>query len=134
MNLEGGTTTWDLQDDWAGLAIVVVYPLSDQGRGEAVTVPVENGTITLTAEAETAYVVLKGESSKTLKDDFGAQYVTDPGFNGYAGAGESLDAADGSVDIDNTAVVVEKASASDQLLAFNSQTEYVAVTNQIQVL
>ena len=77
------------------------------------TVPVENGTITLTAEAETAYVVLKGESSKTLKDDFGDQYVTDPGFNGYAGAGESLDAADWSGDIDNTAVVVEKASTGD---------------------
>lgn len=133
-NLEGGTTTWDLQDDWAGLANVVVYPLSDQGRGEAVTVPVENGTITLTAEAETAYVVLKGESSKTLKDDFGDQYVTDPGFNGYAGAGESLDAADWSGDIDNTAVVVEKASTGDQRLAFNSPSEDVAVTTQIKGL
>ena len=133
-NLEGGTTTWDLQDDWAGLANVVVYPLSDQGRGEAVTVPVENGTITLTAEAETAYVVLKGESSKTLKDDFGDQYVTDPGFNGYAGAGESLDAADWSGDIDNAAVVVEKASTGDQRLAFNSPSEDVAVTTQIKGL
>ena len=130
-NLEGGTTTWDLQDDWAGLANVVVYALSDQGRGEAVTVPVENGQITLTADAETAYVILKGESSKTLKDDFGDEYVTDPGFNGYAGAGESLDAADWSGDIDNSAVVVEKASTGDQRLAFNSPSEDVAVTTQI---
>ena len=130
-NLEGGTTTWDLQDDWAGLANVVVYALSDQGRGEAVTVPVENGQVTLTADAETAYVVLKGESSKTLKDDFGDEYVTDPGFNGYAGAGESLDAADWSGDIDNAAVVVEKASTGDQRLAFNSPSEDAAVTTQI---
>ena len=130
-NLEGGTTTWDLQDDWAGLANVVVYPLSDQGRGEAVNVPVVNGQITLTAEAETAYVVLKGESSKTLKDDFGDQYVTDPGFNGYAGAGESLDGADWIGDIDDPAVVVEKASTGDQRLAFNSPSQDVAVTTQI---
>lgn len=133
-NLEGGTTTWDLQDDWAGLANVVVYPLSDQGRGEAVNVQVVNGQITLTAEAETAYVVLKGESSKTLKDDFGDQYVTDPGFNGYAGAGESLDGADWIGDIDDPAVVVEKASTGDQRLAFNSPSQDVAVTTQISGL
>ena len=133
-NLEGGTTTWDLQDDWAGLANVVVYPLSDQGRGEAVNVPVVNGQITLTAEAETAYVVLKGESSKTLKEDFGDQYVTDPGFNGYAGAGESLDGADWIGDIDDPAVVVEKASTGDQRLAFNSPSQDVAVTTQISGL
>ena len=133
-NLEGGTTTWELQDDWAGLANVVVYPLSDQGRGEAVNVPVENGQITLTAEAETAYVVLKGEASKTLKDDFGDQYVTDPGFNGYAGAGESLDGADWIGDIDDPAVVVEKASTGDQRLAFNSPSADVAVTTQISGL
>lgn len=133
-NLEGGTTTWDLQDDWAGLANVVVYPLSDQGRGEAVNVQVVNGQITLTAEAETAYVVLKGEASKTLKDDFGDQYVTDPGFNGYAGAGESLDGADWIGDIDDPAVVVEKASTGDQRLAFNSPSADVAVTTQISGL
>lgn len=137
-NLEGGTTTWDLQDDWAGLANVKVYALSDQGRGEEQIVPVENGTITLTADAETAYVVLKGDSAnttKTLKADYGeADYVTDPGFNGYAGEGDSLDAADWSGDIDNSAVVVEKASTGDQRLAFNSPSEDVAVTTEISGL
>lgn len=137
-NLEGGTTTWELQDDWAGLANVKVYALSDQGRGEEQVVSVENGSITLTAEAETAYVVLKGSSAnttKTLKADFGeADYVVDPGFNGYAGAGDALDGADWIGDIDDPSVVVEKASTGDQRLAFNSPSKDVAVTTQISGL
>lgn len=137
-NLDGGTTTWELQDDWAGLANVKVYALSDQGRGEEQIVPVENGTLTLTAEAGTAYVILKGDSentAKTLKADFGESgYVTDPGFNGYPGAGESLDSADWSGDIDSSAVVVEKANTGDQRLAFNGPSEDVSVSTEISGL
>lgn len=137
-NLEGGTTTWELQDDWANLANVKVYALSDQGRGEEQIVPVEAGSITLTAEAETAYVVLKGDSvntEKTLKADFGeSDYVVDPGFNGYAGDGNALDEADWMGDINDPSVVVEKASTGDQRLAFNSPSKDVAVTTQISGL
>lgn len=134
-NLEGGTTTWELQDDWAGLANVIVYELSDQGRSEGQTVPVNGGSIELTAEPETAYVVVKGESAKTLKADFGeADYVTDPGFNGYAGDGDALDEADWIGDIDDPSVVVEKAYTGDQRLAFNSPSKDVAVTTQISGL
>ncbi len=133
-NLEGGTTTWQLQDDWAGLANVVVYQLTDQGRVNAQTVKVENGTITLTAEEATPYVVVKGESVKTLKNDFGeANYVVDPGFNGYA-SGEQLDAADWSGDITNEAVRVEKAVTGDQHLVFDSPETDVSVTTTISGL
>ena len=31
-NLDGGQTTWELPDGWEGLANVVMYELSDQGR------------------------------------------------------------------------------------------------------
>lgn len=131
-NLDGGTTTWDLQDGWSDLANVIVYPLSDQGRGEAQTVPVTGGQIELTAEAATAYVIVKGESAKELKADFGeADYVADPGFNGYAGNGDALDAADWMGDIDDPSVVVEKAWTGDQRLAFNNPSADVAVTTQI---
>ena len=134
-NLEGGTTTWELQDDWAGLANVIVYELSDQGRGEGLTIPVNGGSIELTAEPETAYVVVKGESAKTLKADFGeADHVVDPGFNGYAGTGDALDEADWIGAIDDPSVVVEKASTGDQRLAFNSPSKDVAVTTQISGL
>lgn len=131
-NLEGGSTTWQLQDEWAGLANVVVYKLSDQGRDAGTTVAVSNGSITMEADAQTAYVVLKGESAKELSADFGeADYVADPGFNGYAGNGDALDPADWSGDISNAAVAVEKAATGDQRLAFNSPMSDVAVTTQI---
>ena len=60
-----------------------MYELSDQGRINEKTVAVSNGTVTLDAKAATAYVLVKGESSKTLKVDYGEDnYVVDPGFNG----------------------------------------------------
>ena len=58
-NLEGGTTTWELPKDFAGLANVVVYELSDQGRINEQTVAVVDNTVTLEAKAATAYVVVK---------------------------------------------------------------------------
>lgn len=63
-NLDGGTTTWDLPNGWQGLDNVVMYPLSDQGRGEAINVPVVNNKVTLNAKAATAYVMTKGASTK----------------------------------------------------------------------
>ena len=70
-NLDGGTSTWELPDGWTNLANVVMYELSDQGRINEKTVAVSNGTVTLDAKAATAYVLVKGESSKTLKVDYG---------------------------------------------------------------
>ena len=77
-NLDGGTSTWELPDGWTNLANVVMYELSDQGRINEKTVAVSNGTVTLDAKAATAYVLVKGESSKTLKVDYGEDnYVVD---------------------------------------------------------
>lgn len=88
-NYDGGTTEWELQDDWSSLASVVVYKLTDAGRIEEQTVPVQGGKITLTAEAKTPYVVLKGkEAAKTVTDFGDASHVADPGFNSYAGTGD----------------------------------------------
>ena len=53
-NTQGGETTWELQDSWKNLSDVKVYKLTDLGKTEEQTVPVVDGTITLTAEAETA--------------------------------------------------------------------------------
>lgn len=134
-NLEGGTTTWQLQDHWANLANVVVYELSDQGRSEGTTIDVQGGALTLDAKAETAYVIVKGASAKTLKNDFGeTDYVADPGFNGYTGNGDTLKSQYWSGALDNEAVVVEKASTGDQRLAFNSPKTDAAVTTQIKGL
>jgi len=66
-NYEGGTTEWELLPGWANLANVVVYKLTDTGRTEKQTVAVAGGKIRLTADANTPYVVLKGdETPKTV--------------------------------------------------------------------
>ena len=133
-NLDGGTTTWELQDDWAALENVYVYKLTDQGRVDEQVVSVENGTVTLTAEASVAYVVVKGEQSKELVADFGEMdYVVDPGFNGYAD-GSKLDAADWSGDIDAEGVAVKVSSLGDQKLSLTNLNEDVAVSTEISGL
>lgn len=133
-NLDGGKTTWELPKGWEDLGNVVMYELSDQGRINEVSVPVNNGSITLEAKAATAYVLSKGSEVKKLKNDFGEyDYVVDPGFNGYA-AGEKLSSNEWSGDINDESVVIEKANTGDQRLAFNSPSEDVSVTTTISGL
>lgn len=135
-NLDGGQTTWELPNGWEGLANVVMYELSDQGRINETSVAVSGGKVTLDAKAATAYVLVKGNAAgvKELANDFGEyDYVTDPGFNGYA-AGERLSADEWSGDINDNAVVVEKADTGDQRLAFNSPMDSVSVTTTISGL
>lgn len=135
-NVNGGTTTWDLQDDWAGLGNVMVYELSDQGRINGKSVPVSGGKVTLSdIKAQTAYVVTKGAAAKELKADFGeADYVVDPGFNGYAGAGERLSSQEWSGDISNAAVTVKKDNTGDQTLVFEDLLTDAAVSTTISGL
>ncbi|MBP3660184.1 MAG: S-layer homology domain-containing protein, partial [Oscillospiraceae bacterium] len=133
-NLDGGETTWELQDDWAALENVYVYKLTDQGRVDEQIVAVENGSITLTAEASVAYVVVKGEQAKELVADFGEMdYVVDPGFNGYAD-GAKLDAADWSGDIDAEGVEINVTNLGDQQLYLSNTDKDIAVTTTISGL
>ena len=133
-NLDGGTTTWAVPNGWTGLENVVVYELSDQGRINEQTVAVNNGEITLTADAATAYVVVKGVAAKTLVADFGeCENVVDPGFNGYAD-GAVLDAADWSGDIKADGVSVIRTKLGDQKLEMSNTKEDVSVTTQISGL
>lgn len=136
-NLDGGTTTWELQSNWTDLENVIVYELSDQGRINPKTVNVSDGTITLEAKAATAYVVVKGESLKALTDETGYgedNYVVDPGFNGYSGTNSALKEGKWDGDITDAAVTVEKASTGDQRLAMNSPKEDVEVSTMIRNL
>lgn len=132
-NLDGGTTTWDLPNGWQGLDNVVMYPLSDQGRGEAINVPVVNNKVTLNAKAATAYVMTKGASTKTVKAFGEGDYVKDPGFNAYANTSKlSPEVWSGS--IDQKGVQVEIANTGDQRLAFNSVDTNSEVTTTISGL
>lgn len=134
-NLDGGTTTWELQENWTGLANVVVYELSDQGRIDPKTVRVENGSITLTAKAATAYVIVKGEAAKikTIANDFGeSDYVVDPGFNGYID-GAKL-GAEWTGDTEAEGVTVKVSSNGDQRLEMANPLSDVEVTTTISGL
>ncbi|MBQ2920074.1 MAG: S-layer homology domain-containing protein, partial [Oscillospiraceae bacterium] len=133
-NLDGGTTTWELQEDWANLQNVYVYKLTDQGRVDEQIVAVENGSVTLTADAATAYVVVKGEQAKELVADFGEKdYVVDPGFNGYAD-GAKLDAADWNGDIDAEGVEINVSNLGDQKLVMSNTENDVLVATTISGL
>lgn len=88
-NTQGGTTTWELQDDWKSLKSVKVYKLTDLGKTEEKTVEVVNGEITLEAEAQTPYVVCKGEEGNLEITWSEGMHLVDIGFNaGQAGLDE----------------------------------------------
>ena len=132
-NLDGGETTWELQDDWAALENVYVYKLTDQGRVEEQIVAVEDGTITLTAEASVAYVVVKGEQAKKTVVFGDKDYVADPGFNGYAdGAKLNGDIWTGDIDAEGVSVFVT--NLGDQKLLLNNTESNVAVSTTISGL
>lgn len=81
-NTQGGTTTWTLPDGWSGLSNVVAYKLTDEGKTEETKIDVIDGQITLRdIEAETAYVVYKGEKSQLDVDWQSSKYIYDTGFN-----------------------------------------------------
>lgn len=137
-NYDGGTTTWELVDEWQNLSNVVVYELSDQGRGPAQKINVENGSVTLEAKAQTAYVVVKGEEApKKLKGEFGeGAYVTDPGFNSYAGTGDGtpLNSQVWSGDVADESIRVKKVSTGNQYLMISNPTKDVAVSTKLNSL
>ncbi|NEG88716.1 beta-sandwich domain-containing protein [Bifidobacterium aerophilum] len=81
-NTTGGQTTWELPSGWENLSSVKVYQLTDQGKTNEKTVAVANGRITLDAEAETPYVVYKGEAKQIAVNWSTDMHVVDAGFNG----------------------------------------------------
>jgi len=83
-NTQGGTTTWDVPDSWTGLKNVKVYRLTDQGKTDETTVDIVDGKVTLTAEAETPYVVCKGEKGNIAVTWSEGMHIVDAGFNGGA--------------------------------------------------
>ena len=83
-NTTGGTTTWTLPEEWQSLKNVKVYKLTDLGKTDERTVPVVGGVIEIEAEAETPYVVYKGDAQpKQLQITWSeGMHIVDAGFNG----------------------------------------------------
>ena len=101
-NTQGGTTTWDLPDSWGNVANVVMYQLTDEGKTNAVTVPVVNGKVTLEAEAETPYVVYKGEQKQLEIGGWQGNHLYDTGFNTYDLTESKWKVVSGEPSIENT--------------------------------
>ncbi|MFC5449960.1 endo-alpha-N-acetylgalactosaminidase family protein [Paenibacillus aestuarii] len=81
-NANGGNTSWTLPLSWSGLSTVKLYKLTDQGRVWLQDLTVTNNQITINADANTPYVVYKGNAPATSDVKYGdGSLVKDPGFN-----------------------------------------------------
>ncbi len=82
----GGSSTWELPDGWESLTNVKMYELTDNGRVNETIVPVENGSVTLKAEAKTPYVIVKGDAAAQAPAVVWSTglYLRDVGFNSAA--------------------------------------------------
>lgn len=100
-NPAGGTSTWELTDAWRTQASLTAYRLTDTGRTDPVSVPVVDGSVTLTADQGTAYVLYPTSALPEASDPQWGQGtpVADPGF--FSG---TLDAwtAQGDVAVETT--------------------------------
>ncbi|MEK5389909.1 endo-alpha-N-acetylgalactosaminidase family protein [Margalitia sp. FSL K6-0131] len=137
-NLNGGTTTWTLPDEYKNVHSVFVYKLTDQGRTEKKSVKVVNNQITLTADPATPYVVVpkNGKDKGVQIDDWSKDsHVYDTGFN----SGTIKDKYT-KVSGDKEAVSVKRTdqtgsarnvSSGDYYLSFDSPTQYTSVTRTL---
>ena len=80
-NTKGGSSEWELTDSWSGLKDVKVYKLTDLGKTDEKTVKVVDGKITLEADAETPYVVCKGDEANLEITWSEGMHIVDAGFN-----------------------------------------------------
>lgn len=83
-NATNEATEWELPDGWENLDSVMIYELSDQGRGAGRRVSVSNGWITLSGiKPNTGYVVTRDAGSAPAPQiTYGTDlYLEDPSFN-----------------------------------------------------
>lgn len=81
-NTAGGTTTWTLPESWSDVSEVKYYKLTDLGAVEEQIIKVdENRQITIEAEAETPYIVKKGDATKLEIVWSEGMHIVDAGFN-----------------------------------------------------
>lgn len=62
-NPSGGESTWELPDSWSNVETVKLYLMTDAGKTDEQTIEVTDGKVTLNVEANTPYVVYKGEEN-----------------------------------------------------------------------
>ena len=134
-NIKGGESTWQLPEGWEDLSTVTVYKLTDLGRTEETEVSVQNGSVTLNAEAEIPYVVVKGaEGAKAPVVEWTApgQHLSDTSFNSVLADHWTVT---GDAEIVKTAVDVPMlqlkggASVSQKIVDLEAGKKYTAYVN-----
>ncbi|MFB6783557.1 endo-alpha-N-acetylgalactosaminidase family protein [Streptomyces sp. NPDC056352] len=70
-NSSGGATSWRLPAKWAQCETVGLYRLGEDGRTHIGDLPVTRGTVTVTADAATAYVLYRTVPSSLRDPDYG---------------------------------------------------------------
>ncbi|MBV7505546.1 endo-alpha-N-acetylgalactosaminidase [Bacillus sp. sid0103] len=136
-NLEGGTTTWTLPNEYSGISKVYVYKLTDQGRTDVQKVKVVNNQVTLRAEAATPYIVVpeKKEKGLQIEDWSKGAHVYDTGFNSGTVKDEDTKVAGDkdavSVIRTNQTGAARNLSSGDYYLNMESPSRYTTVTRTI---
>ncbi|OEU96976.1 endo-alpha-N-acetylgalactosaminidase family protein [Streptomyces oceani] len=103
-NPKGGRSSWRLPRGWADADTVTCYPLTDQGRGEAVRVRVgAGGRVRLDAEAGQPYVLYREPAEKPADPAWGeATPLVNPGFHAGDLTGWQLVAGEATVERSKT--------------------------------
>lgn len=132
-NAQGGESTWTLPANWRSLSNVIVYKLSDQGRDDGTTVQVVDGQITLNAEAETGYVVVRGASNKGPQFTWSTGlHVEDASFNVDTAKGPWTISGSGTAVRTNSVTGISvlkmagQVAASQTMNSLKPNTKYVA--------
>ncbi|QTJ56620.1 endo-alpha-N-acetylgalactosaminidase family protein [Dolosigranulum pigrum] len=127
-NKAGGQTTWTVPKGWTDN--VYMYRLTDLGRQDEQVLSVENGQITIDAEANTPYVLYKeakGEQDPTDINWSEGMHIYDSGFNS-----NSLDHYD--IEGDASKADVYRTQGDNPVLRIKDNDEKVALTQQIKGL
>lgn len=81
-NPAGGTTVWEVPDVWADVKRAYLYRLTDCGREAVSKVAVNDGTVSLTAEAGVPYVLYRSRPADLLPANWShGSAVRDMGFD-----------------------------------------------------
>lgn len=97
-NANGGTTTWQVPDNWKNLKAADVYQLSGDNKVKVATVAITNGEITLSAEEKTGYVLYPaGSAAPRVAGNFGSGTpIENPNFDATDLSGWTSDTTDTS--------------------------------------
>lgn len=83
-NPEGGQSTWNLPKSWNSLTKVVLYQLTDLGRVFIEELSVNDGKVTVTADARIPYVLYKSRVSNKKVEWSENSLVKDTGFDSHS--------------------------------------------------